>query len=57
MRIMQRNVEFCVETQHLLWDRGKSRENGDGVGWLQEVLDPQRLVFSNSAFQYAISSD
>jgi hypothetical protein len=36
---MQCNVEFCVKTQHLLWDGGKARENRHGVGQLQGVLD------------------
>jgi hypothetical protein len=31
---------FCATTQHLLCDGGKMRKNHDGVGWLQEVLDP-----------------
>ena len=40
MRSTQCMVEFCVTTQHLLWDGGKMRGNSDGVGRLQEVLDP-----------------
>jgi len=36
---IQCNVEFCVKTQHLLWDGGKMRENRDVFGRLQEVRD------------------